>query len=137
MRPSSTRLFPVVVGVILAMYTAACSAGSPAVDVEIAAPAPGSRVTADVPVALTVRLDGAELIDDAHDEDDHDAATGDGGRRGHLHVFVDGQIVSMLSELEPEVTLTPGSHTVTVEFVDEDHLSLEPPVTDEIALEAR
>lgn len=126
--------------VAAAWTLSACGAAAPAVDVEISAPAEGSVVVADEPVALEVRLDGAELVGDDHagegGADDHDASADDGVRRGHLHVFVDDQLVSMPSELEPVVTLPPGSHTVSVEFVDEEHLSLEPAVTDEIRLEA-
>ena len=44
-------------------------------------------------------------------------------REGHLHFSVDGRIVAMTNRLsEPLRDLTPGEHTVEVEFVAADHL---------------
>jgi hypothetical protein len=48
------------------------------------------------------------------------------GDRGHIHVSVDGQLVAMPLVLDdPLPALSPGVHTVEVEFVASDHLPFE------------
>ena len=43
--------------------------------------------------------------------------------RGHIHVLVDGNLVSMPVQLRDRLPiLTPGVHTVQAEFVASDHL---------------
>jgi hypothetical protein len=56
------------------------------------------------------------------------------GDQGHLHLFVDGKLVTMnygLREQLPE--LTPGQHVVQVEFVAADHAPFEPRVLTQAA----
>jgi hypothetical protein len=49
--------------------------------------------------------------------------------QGHLHVFVDDQIVAMNFSLNGDVpNLTPGVHVLRVEFVASDHLPFDPRV---------
>jgi hypothetical protein len=47
---------------------------------------------------------------------------------GHIHVFVDGRIVSMTQSLDPRVWVVPGIHRLQAEFVAVDHLPFSPPV---------
>jgi len=47
---------------------------------------------------------------------------------GHIHVTVDGQLVSMLSGLEQTVSVGKGMHVLQAEFVAIDHLPFEPRV---------
>jgi hypothetical protein len=51
---------------------------------------------------------------------------------GHLHLSLDGSLVSMSGDTTQVVdlrSLTPGEHTLTAEFVATDHLPFDPPVT--------
>jgi hypothetical protein len=60
------------------------------------------------------------------------------GDQGHLHLFVDGKLVTMnygLREQLPE--LTPGQHVVQVEFVAADHAPFDPRVLTQAAFNVR
>lgn len=53
---------------------------------------------------------------------------------GHLHVFVDGQLISMTSGLRQQLSNLPGGpHLVRVEFVARDHGSFRTPVVAAVA----
>lgn len=54
---------------------------------------------------------------------------------GHIHMLVDGKVISMNYSLNQKLTgLKPGTHTLRVEFVAADHLPFDPRVFDEIAI---
>jgi hypothetical protein len=56
--------------------------------------------------------------------------------RGHLHVTLDGKLISMnysLSEKLPK--MAPGTHLVQVEFVASDHLPFDPRVMTQAAFQ--
>ncbi|MDQ1709908.1 MAG: hypothetical protein QOG49_1293 [Frankiaceae bacterium] len=59
------------------------------------------------------------------------------GNGGHLHVSVDGALISMTDQLDQQVTLTPGRHTVTAEYVAPDHASFKTPVLAAVIFEAK
>jgi hypothetical protein len=102
------------------VFAAACAGSTPgrpatAATLQIVAPAPNAVTTPNVTVKL--RLEHAELV----------PPTQVGGQirpdRGHIHVSVDGTLVSMALQLDqPIPALAPGLHTIQAEFVASDHL---------------
>ena len=87
-------------------------------------PENGATVPAKQPIPLQVDLAGGEIA----------TSGSDGG--GHLHIFVDGSVISMPSTTTTEVTLDPGEHELKVEYVDFDHASFDPPVQQTITVTA-
>jgi hypothetical protein len=105
--------------------------GSSPVKVIIAEPADGATVPADEALTLSVELDGGELVDEQ---------SGTDPTKGHLHIYVDGQLTSMPSVAQPRITpdwLPAGEHEITVEFTRADHRSFNPRVTAVINVTAR
>jgi len=73
---------------------------------------------ASIPVEL--QLDGATLV-----------ATSSlrlVPNEGHIHLYLDGSLVSMTTGLTAQITARPGSHVLRAEFVAIDHLPFDPPV---------
>jgi hypothetical protein len=57
---------------------------------------------------------------------------------GHLHVSVDGRLISMTSGVTQTLPdLEPGRHTIRVEFVAADHLPFDPRVVTEAFFEVK
>lgn len=93
--------------------------------VSISEPRDGDTVEAGV-VPVLVALEGGEL-----------ATTPSATKGGHIHLFVDDQLVNMPYTLDLDVRLAPGEHAIKVEYVDLQHLSYDPPVLDTIEVTAR
>ena len=92
--------------------------------IAIASPEDGATVEAGA-VPVEIELTGAELAGESSSED-----------AGHIHIYVDGEVVGMPSSLDVEVDIEPGEHELEVEFVDADHAALDPPVTDGVTITA-
>lgn len=101
---------------------------SPAV-VTILEPKNGDTVSAD-DATLRVSLTGATLTDVTSQDIAPD--------EGHLHVSIDGELISMTAGLTQAIPgLDGGRHTVRVEFVAADHLPFDPRVVTQGFFEVR
>jgi hypothetical protein len=78
----------------------------------ILSPAPNEVTSPDVNVTLD--LQDGEVVSRTSGEPS--------STEGHIHLSVDGKIVSMAYGLSQAVHLEPGVHTVQAEFVAVDHL---------------
>lgn len=147
------RLAAGAAGLVLVAALAGCSGGGSASQTGSGgqASAPASTATADRPasparltietprngqvvkggsVTLRLGLQNAKIV----------AATTTNIRpdQGHVHVMLDGRLISMnyqLSQALPK--LTPGTHVLQVEFVAADHLPFDPRVLAQAAFEVR
>ena len=95
--------------------------------ISIMAPADESTVEADDPVTIEVEVEGGELIN---------AITSDNPRAGHLHIYVDGTLASMVSRSNTQVDMSTGTHEIKTEFTTADHRSFDPPITDTVSVTA-
>ena len=132
------------VALALALGLAACSGGdgggpaAPATAAAATAPRPsspakltivtprnGQTVHQDRP-QVRVDLSGAKIV--------NQTTTRIEGDQGHLHLLVDGKLVTMnygLSQRLPQ--LPPGQHVVQVEFVAADHAPFDPRILTQAA----
>ena len=98
-------------------------------ELSIASPRNGERVTGDS-VRLEIDLQGAEVVDQTSTDLRPD--------EGHLHVMLDGTLVSMTSGTSQRLSdLTPGEHLLQVEFVANDHAPFDPRVLAAVTFEVR
>jgi len=125
-------------GVIVAMAAAtavlaACSGGQAAGGTSTSTPSPRPSSTAKLAlvspragqvvhgstVHVVVSLQGATIV----------PATSSNIRpdQGHLHLYLDGQIVSMDYQKDATIpNVSPGQHVLRVEFVASDHAPFDP-----------
>jgi hypothetical protein len=95
-------------------------------EISIQEPENGAVVKGDE-VDLKIGLKGGEVVEPSERE-----VT---STTGHIHVELDGVVISMKYGLTQTVKVSdPGTHTLRVEFVAADHLPFDPRVTDEIAI---
>jgi hypothetical protein len=72
-------------------------------------------------VTVTVDLEGARIVPQTRSDLAPD--------EGHLHVLLDGELISMTEGLTQEIDdLEPGPHRIQVEFVASDHAPFDPRV---------
>jgi Family of unknown function (DUF6130) len=131
MRPSpkfrarSPRVVEVVVAMLLAVGAVACAPGSsssstsdtarPTTAAKLAIVSPEPGATTGSSILLKLQLTGATVVPPAQ-------VTGVVPTEGHVHVSVDGKLVSMAYGLtQPVRGLTPGQHTILAAFVASDH----------------
>jgi hypothetical protein len=94
------------------------SAGSAGeASLEIVFPGEGETVAAGEPVQVNIEVTGAP-------------------EGGHFDVRVDGEIATMTPETDPEVVFPKGESRLSVEYVNVQHQSFDPPITAEISVTA-
>lgn len=102
--------------------TAPTSAARPSstAKLEVLAPQPG-EVIQDDEVTVSLRLEGARVI--------KETTTDLAPDEGHIHLTLDGRLVTLLGGPEERLTgLDPGQHVVQAEFVAADHGPFSPRV---------
>lgn len=81
-------------------------------------------------VDLRLRLEDATIVPGTSTDIQPD--------EGHLHVLLDGSLISMTEGLEQDITdVQPGAHRIQVEFVATDHAPFDPRVISVVAFEVK
>jgi hypothetical protein len=109
--------------------TAAVAADRPSspAKLTIETPRQGQTVKQDRP-ELVLELDGGKVV--------NQTTTRVQGDEGHIHLYVDGKLVTMNYGLRQRLPqLPPGQHVVQVEFVAADHAPFEPRVLTQAAFQ--
>jgi hypothetical protein len=140
---TARRAMVLAVAIAVAVLASACSTGTDAAgttstpDVRPSSPAKvailsptNGQVVHGSNVKIRVRLTGARIVP---------ATTTDiVPTKGHLHVYLDDQIVSMNFKLTGDIGgLKPGLHVLRVEFVASDHRPFDPRVFTAVTFEAK
>lgn len=95
----------------------------------IVSPTNGERIAGDT-AQLEIDLQGATIVDQTSTDLQPD--------EGHLHVMVDGELVSMTSGTSQLLgDLARGDHLVQVEFVANDHAPFDPRVLAAVTFEVQ
>ena len=85
----------------------------------ILSPVPGAVVTGRT-LQVRLQLAGAAVTPETSTHLTPD--------RGHIHLILDGRVVSMAYGVEQDVPVTPGDHLLQAEFVATDHFPFNPRV---------
>lgn len=97
--------------------------------VKIIRPSDGTDLTGPT-IQLRVALTGARII--------KPTTTNLKPDEGHLHVLLDGRLISMTLGVVQEIPNVPsGLHVVRVEFVASDHIPFNPRVVDSVSFKVR
>jgi hypothetical protein len=97
--------------------------------VQIVTPTNGEVIHGST-VPVKVKLTGATIV--------QATSTNIVPTQGHLHLYLDDQIESMnFSDATTIGDVSPGLHTLKVEFVATDHLPFDPRVIAQVAFEAK
>jgi hypothetical protein len=86
--------------------------------IAIRSPQSGQVVTGKT-VHVKVELLGGKVLDNK-------VVSAPGG--GHIHISIDGTLLTQSYQLEQDLDVKPGLHTVTAEYVRADHRAFQPPV---------
>jgi hypothetical protein len=92
---------------------------SSAATVEVVEPAQGQTVTG-TSAHVVLKLTGATIVPQT--------TTNLRPDEGHIHLYVNGALVSMNYGLEQDVPVQPGTYAVKAEFVAADHAPFSPRV---------
>ena len=90
---------------------------SSAATVAVTQPANGATVVGDS-VHVVLNLTGAKIV--------AETTTTIRSDEGHVHLYLNGQIVSMNYGLEQDLPVTPGTYVLRAEFVAADHAPFNP-----------
>ena len=127
---ASVVLLVVAIGLAVGAFAVDTGGGSSPATISIVEPQDGDTVPAREELILSVEIEDGELTTDTEATDPS---------LGHLHIYVDGQLVSMPSTEQPPIPadrLPPGEHEITVEFTQANHEQFEPRILDEITVTA-
>jgi hypothetical protein len=96
--------------------------------VAIESPRPGQVFRGDpAAVPVRVRLDGGRIVPFTSTRLVPDT--------GHIHLFLDGNLVAMTTSLSRTLDVLPGTHTLIAEFVAVDHVPFDPRVRTSVRFE--
>jgi hypothetical protein len=88
-------------------------------ELAIVEPDPGTTISG-TSIQIRLQLTGARLV--------LETSTRLVPNEGHIHVKLDGRLVSMTAGLDQQVPVTKGPHVLEAEFVANDHLPFNPRV---------
>lgn len=124
-----------IVVVTLLVFVAGCGAKdtpapsrlSSTAKISIVEPLPGAKISG-TEVVVKIALDGGTVLPQASRNLKAD--------EGHIHLKLDGEIITLLGGLEQTVSVTPGPHVIEAEFAASDHGPFNPRVVTTVAFEA-
>jgi hypothetical protein len=87
--------------------------------IAIVSPAPGERIPGAT-LHVRIQLTGGTIVPQTSASLSPD--------KGHIHLSIDGRVVSMAYGVQQDVPVTPGTHLLTAEFVATDHFPFNPRV---------
>jgi hypothetical protein len=138
MTPSRSRLATLLAA--FAFVAAACSPAAPTTAPQTLTPAISPtiapRIASDAKVSIREPADGATVVGTSV----HVVLKLDGAKivtetttnirpdEGHVHLYLNGQVVSMNYGLEQDLPVTPGTYVLRAEFVAADHAPYNPRV---------
>ncbi|HLW60601.1 MAG TPA: hypothetical protein VKV57_11850 [bacterium] len=91
-------------------------------------PEPGATISGTT-LHVRLRLEGAQITPQVSTHLRPD--------RGHVHLLVDGRVVSMAYGLEQDIAVVKGPHLLTAEFVAQDHFPFNPRVIRSVTFTVR
>ena len=121
----------------LIVVASACASGGPSADGSPPPPSSSRRPSSTAKLAIVAPENGSTVVGPTADlrvslKDARivkKTSTDLTPDEGHIHVLLDGKLISMSYGLEQKIPdLTPGPHRVQVEFVATDHAPFDPRV---------
>jgi hypothetical protein len=98
-------------------------------ELEVISPKSGEVIKGSV-IPLRISLRDARVVSEASNELRPD--------EGHVHVHLDGELVSMAYGLKQNIRdVAPGPHRIRVEFVAADHAPFEPRLFTDVAVQVK